>query len=336
MFFIRTKLAQAASLFFVALSAQSAQSTPAAQTGAPASGNYPNRPVRFIIAQLPGGNADIIGRALAEGLVEQFSQPFVIDNRGGASGIIATEMVVRAAPDGHTLLLVGSAFGVNPAVTRKLPYDPLRDLAAISLIATAPNLLVVGPSLPVKSVSDVIAAAKAKPGQLTFASSAPLGSPHLAGELFKLMTGTEMSHVPYKGAAAALIDVISGRVSMSFASMPSAMVHVRSGRLRGIAVTSLKRSKAAPEVPTMAESGLAGFETTAWQGLLAPAGTSARIIATLNAASVKSLQRPLMKERLAADGAEAVGGSPQEFTAYTRNEIAKWTKVVRAAGISVE
>ena len=299
-------------------------------------GTYPGRPVRFIIAQLPGGNADIIGRALAEGLAEQLGQPFVIDNRGGASGIIATELVVRAAPDGHTLLLVGSAFGVNPAVTRKLPFDPLRDLAPISLIATAPNLLVVGLSLPVKSVADLITLAKAKPGQLTFGSSAPLGSPHLAGELFKLMTGTDMSHVPYKGAAAALIDVISGRISMSFASMPSAIVHVRSGRLRGIAVTSLRRSKAVPELPTLAESGLAGFETTAWQGFLAPAGTPERIITTLNTASLKSLQRPLMKERLAADGAEPVGSSPQEFAVYTRNEIEKWRKVVRAAGISVE
>ena len=310
--------------------------TNAAQTAAPLASPYPNRPVRFIIAQLPGGNADIIGRALAEGLVETLGQQFVIDNRGGASGIIATEMVVRAAPDGHTLLLVGSAFGVNPAVTRKLPYDPLRDLAAISLVATAPNLLVVGSSLPIKSVAELIAAAKAKPGQLTFGSSAPLGSPHLAGELFKMMTGTDMAHVPYKGAAAALIDVISGRISMSFASMPSAMVHVRSGRLRGIAVTSLKRSKTLPELPTIAESGLPGFETSAWQGFLAPAGTPPHVIAALNAAAAKSMHRPIMKERLAADGAEAVASSPQEFSTYARNEIAKWTKVVRVAGITVE
>ncbi len=330
MHFGLSKLAHGASLFFVAMA------THAAQTAAPLAGNYPNRPVRFIIAQLPGGNADIIGRALAEGFVETLGQQFVIDNRGGASGIIATEMVVRAAPDGHTLLLVGSAFGVNPAVTRKLPYEPLRDLAAISLVATAPNLLVVGPSLPIKSVAELIAAAKAKPGQLTFGSSAPLGSPHLAGELFKMMTGTDLSHVPYKGAAAALIDVISGRISMSFASMPSAMVHVRSGRLRGIAVTSLKRSKTLADVPTIAESGLPGFETAAWQGFLAPAGTPPNIIATLNAATVKSMQRPIMKERLAADGAEAVASSPREFSAYARNEIAKWTKVVRAAGITVE
>lgn len=327
-----TKLARCASLFFAGLAALAT----AAYGATPVVGTYANRPVRFVIAQLPGGNADIIGRALAESLSEQFNQQFVIDNRGGASGIIATEMVVRAAPDGHTLLLVGSAFGVNPAVTRKLPYDPLRDLAFISLVATAPNLLVVGPSLPIKSVAELIAAAKAKPGQLTFGSSANLGSPHLAGELFKMMTHTDMAHVPYKGAAAALIDVISGRISMSFASMPSAMVHVRSGRLRGIAVTSLKRSKTVPELPTIAESGLPGFETTAWQGFLAPAGTPAHIIAALNAASVKAMHRPLMKERLAADGAEAVASSPQEFIAYTRSEIAKWTKVVRAAGIIVE
>lgn len=303
---------------------------------APVRANYPDRPVRFIIAQLPGGNADIIGRALAEGLSEYLGQPFVIDNRGGASGIIATELTVRAAADGYTLLLVGSTFGVNPAVTRKLPYDPLRDLAPVTLIATAPNLLVVGPSLPIKSVSELIAAAKIKPGQLTFGSSGNLGSPHLAGELFKMLSGTDMSHVPYKGAAAALIDVISGRIAMSFASMPSAMAHVRSGRLRGVAVTSLMRSKAVPDLPTLSESGLPGFETAAWQGLLAPAGTPATIIDKINAMSVRALQRPLMRERLAADGAEGVGSSPQQFWAYVRNEIAKWSKVVRAAGIRVE
>ena len=303
---------------------------------APARANYPDRPVRFIIAQLPGGNADIIGRALAEGLSEYLGQPFVIDNRGGASGIIATELTVRAAADGYTLLLVGSTFGVNPAVTRKLPYDPLRDLSPVTLIATAPNLLVVGPSLPIKSVSELVAAAKAKPGQLTFGSSGNLGSPHLAGELFKMMSGTNMSHVPYKGAAAALIDVISGRIAMSFASMPSAMAHVRSGRLRGVAVTSLVRSKAVPDLPTLSESGLPGFETAAWQGLLAPAGTPSAIEDKINAMSVRALQRPLMGERLAADGAEGVGSSPQQFWAYVRNEIAKWSKVVRAAGIRVE
>lgn len=298
--------------------------------------NYPTRPVRFIVAQVPGGNADIVGRALAEGLGEIFGQQFVVDNRGGASGIIAAEITVRAAPDGHTVLLVGSSFGVNPAVNRKLPYQPERDLAAITLIATAPNLLVVGPALPIKSVSELIAALKARPGHYTFGSSGNLGSPHLAGELFKMMTGTDMSHVPYKGAAAAMVDLMGGRISMSFASMPSAITHVRSGKLRGIAVTTLKRAKAVPDLPTLAESGLPGFETGAWQGFLAPAGTPQTVIDQLNAATQKVLQRPAMVERLAADGSEPVGSTPAAFSQFVRNEVAKWSRVVKAAGIRID
>lgn len=300
------------------------------------SANYPNRPVRFVVAQVPGGNADLVGRALAEGYGDIFNQQFVVDNRGGASGIIAAELTARAAPDGYTILLVGSSFGVNPAASRKLPYDPQRDLAPISLVAIAPNILVVGPALPVKTLAELIAALKAKPGQHTFGSSANLGSPHLAGELFKMMTATEMSHVPYKGAAAAMVDLIAGRISMSFASMPSAIMHVRSGRLRAIAVTSLKRSKALPALPTLAESGLPGFETIAWQGLLAPAGTSPDIIRALNAATVKTLQRAAMLERLAADGSEPVGSPPNELSLHVRNEISKWRKVIHAAGIKVD
>lgn len=301
-----------------------------------ATAGYPTRPVRFIVAQVPGGNADIVGRALAEGLGDAFAQQFVVDNRGGASGIIAAELTVRAAPDGHTVLLVGSSFGVNPAVNRKLPYHPERDLAPITLIATAPNLLVVGPALPVKSVSELIAALKARPGHYTFGSSGNLGSPHLAGELFKMMTGTDMSHVPYKGAAAVMVDLMGGRISMSFASMPSAISHVRSGKLRGLAVTTLKRAKAVAELPTLAESGLAGFETGAWQGLLAPAGTPQDIITQLNAATKKILQRPSMLERLAADGSEAVASTPAEFSQFVRNEVAKWSRVVKAAAIRID
>jgi tripartite-type tricarboxylate transporter receptor subunit TctC len=290
----------------------------------------------MIIAQTAGGNADIIGRALAEGLTEGLGQQVVVDNRGGASGIVATEIAVRAPPDGHTLLLVSSAFGVNPSVFRKLPYDAQRDLAPVTQVAYAPNILVVGPALAVKSVAELAQAAKAQPGKLTFGSSGTLGSPHLAGELFKLMAGVEMVHIPYKGAAAALVDLISGRISMSFASMPSAIPHVRSGRLRALAVTGVKRSAAVPDLPTVAESGYPGFETSAWQGLLVPAGTPRAIIERLHAESARALHRPLMRDRLAADGAEAVGSTPAAFADYVRNEIAKWAKVVRAAGLTAE
>ncbi|MCE9640888.1 MAG: tripartite tricarboxylate transporter substrate binding protein [Betaproteobacteria bacterium] len=297
---------------------------------------YPDRPIRLIVAQSPGGNADIIGRALAEGLGERLGQTVVVDNRGGASGIIAIELVVRAPADGHTLLLVASSFGVNPALNRKLPYDQQRDLAPITLVATAPNILVVGPALQIKSVADLIQVAKSKPGQLTFGSSGNLGSPHLAGELFKLMTGVDMVHVPYKGAAASLTDLIAGRISLSFASLPSAVGHVKSGRLRALAVTSEKRFSLTPDLPTVAESGLPGFETSAWQGLLAPAKTSRAIVNRINAESASSVNSPAMRNLLAANGAEGVGNSPEAFSAFVQAQIAKWTKVVRAAGIQAE
>jgi tripartite-type tricarboxylate transporter receptor subunit TctC len=297
---------------------------------------YPERPVRLIVAQAPGGNADIIGRALAEGLSERLGQPVVVDNRGGASGIIAIELVVKAQPDGHTLLLVASSFGVNPALDRKLPFDQQRDLAPITLVATAPNILVVGPALQIRSVEELIQVAKSKPGQLTFGSSGNLGSPHLAGELFKLMTGVNMVHVPYKGAAASLTDLIAGRISLSFASLPSAIGHVRSGRLRALAVTSEKRFSLVPELPAIAELGLPGFETSAWQGLLAPAGTPRAIIDRINADAAVAVKSTSIRNLLAANGAEGVGNTPDAFAAFVRAQITKWTKVVRAAGIKAE
>jgi tripartite-type tricarboxylate transporter receptor subunit TctC len=297
-------------------------------------GQYPDRPVRMLIAQAPGGNADIIARALAEGLGERLRQTVVADNRGGASGIIATELTVRAAPDGYTILLVPSSFGVNPAVNTKLPYDQLRDLAPITMVASAPNVLVVGPALPIKSVADLIKAAKANPGKLTFGSSGNLGSPHLAGELFKLMTGTDMIHVPYKGAASAMIDLVGGRISLSFASLPSAIAHIRSGRLTAIAVTSEKRFPLTPDLPTVAESGLPGFETTAWQGLVAPARTPPAIIKRLNAESINVLKQPAMRERMTQNGAVAVGSTPEELWVFARSQIEKWGKVIKAAGIT--
>lgn len=305
-----------------------------AATAAQSARAYPERPIRLLIAQAPGGNADIIARALADGLAERLGQSIVADNRPGASGIIATETTVRAAPDGYTILLVPSSFGVNPAVTRKLPYDQLRDLTPITLVASAPNVLVVGPALPIKSVADLVKAAKANPGKLTYGSSGNLGSPHLAGELFELMTGTDMVHVPYKGAATAMVDLIGGRISLSFASLPSAISHIRGGRLTAIAVTSEKRFPLMPDLPTVSESGLPGFETTAWQGLVAPAKTPPAVIKRLNAESIYVLNQPLMRERLTQNGAVAVGSTPEELWAFARAQIEKWGKVVKAAGIT--
>lgn len=297
-------------------------------------GVYPERPIRLLIAQAAGGNADIIARALAEGLSERLGQNVVPDNRPGASGIIATELAVRAAPDGYTILLVPSSFGVNPAANRKLPYDQLRDLTPITLVASAPNVLVVGPALPIKSVADLIKAAKANPGKLTYGSSGNLGSPHLAGELFELMTGTDMVHVPYKGAAAGLVDLIGGRISLTFASLPSAIAHIRAGRLHAIAVTSEKRFPLTPDLPTMSESGLPGFETTAWQGLVAPARTSPAIIKRLNAEAVAVINQPAMRDRMIQNGAIPVGSTPEELWAFARAQIEKWGKVIKAAGIT--
>lgn len=307
--------------------------TPASAAQTTRSG-YPERPIRLLIAQAPGGNADIIARALADGLAERLGQSIVADNRPGASGIIATETTVRAAPDGYTILLVPSSFGVNPAVMRKLPYDQLRDLAPITMVASAPNVLVVGPALPIKSVADLVKAAKANPGKLTYGSSGNLGSPHLAGELFELMTGTDMVHVPYKGAATAMVDLIGGRISLSFASLPSAISHIRGGRLHAIAVTSEKRFPLTPDLPTVSESGLPGFETTAWQGLVAPAKTPPAVIKRLNAESIYVLNQPLMRERLTQNGAVAVGSTPEELWTFARAQIEKWGKVVKAAGIT--
>lgn len=305
-----------------------------AQAAQPSSGKYPDRPIRLIIAQAPGGNADIIARALAEGMAERLGQNMVPDNRPGASGIIATELAVRAAPDGYTILLVPSSFGVNPAANRKLPYDQLRDLAPITHVASAPNVLVVGPALPIKSVADLIKAAKASPGKLTYGSSGNLGSPHLAGELFELMTSTDMVHVPYKGAATAMIDLIGGRISLSFASLPSAIAHIRAGRLHPIAVTSDRRFPMLPDLPTLSESGLPGFETSAWQGLVAPARTPPAIINRLNADAVAVINQPAMRERMVQNGAIPIGSTPEALWDFARKQIEKWGKVIKAAGIT--
>jgi tripartite-type tricarboxylate transporter receptor subunit TctC len=297
---------------------------------------YPTRPVRFIVAQTPGGNADFVGRIVAESLSKRFGQQFVVDNRAGASGIIAAETTVKAPPDGHTLLLATTSFGVNPGLYTKLPYDSLTDLAPITHISYAPQILVVTPSLKVQSVKDLIALARTKPGELNYGVSSIAGATQLAAELFNLMARVKMTQIPYKGAPAMLVDLIGGRIELAFATMPSAMGQVRTGKLRAIATTGARRSPLVPDLPTIAESGLPGYEMVAWQGLFAPRATPASLIQFINREVVAIVNQPEVRKHLAAEGGEAVGNSPDEFARWLKAEIAKWTRVVKEANIRAE
>ena len=297
---------------------------------------YPSRPVRIIVPTSVGSAADTLARTLAPPLAERLGQPVVVDNRAGAAAVIGAEAVARAAPDGHTLLIGLPALAINPSIYRKLPYDVLRDFAPITRATSQPNLLVVHPSLPAKSVKELIALAKARPGELVFASSGIGAGSHLTMELFLLMTGTRMLHVPYKGPAPGVIDLISGRVSVMSPSTVATLPHVRSGRLRALGVTTLRRAVGLPDVPTVAEAGVPGYESVSWFGLVAPAGTPKDVISRLHQEAVAILRAPEVGERLARDGTEVVAGAPDEFDAYIRAEIVKWAKVVKAAGIKVE
>lgn len=310
-----------------------AMSTMAAQTAA----GYPNRPVRFVVAQAAGGNADFVARMVAGELAKKLGQQFVVDNRsGGGGGVLAAELVAKANPDGYTMLLVGSSFGVNPSLYKKLPYDSERDLAPVTLASTASQILVVNPSLPVQTVPDLIRLAQAKPGELNFGSSGNGGGPHLAGELFNLMAKTRMTHIPYKGASGSILDLLSGRIQVVFATMPSVMSHVRAGKLRGVAVTSLERSQLLPELPTISESGLKGFQSGTWQGIFVPRGTPEPVVKLLNREIVDIVRTPEVRRRFEVEGGVPVGNSPQEFAVWLRAEIAKWAKVVKAANIALE
>lgn len=297
---------------------------------------YPRRPVRFIVAQTPGGSADFVGRIIAEALGKRLGQQFVVDNRPGASGIIAGEITVNAPPDGYTLLLATTSFGVNPALHKKLPYDSLNDLAPITQLAYAPMVLVVSPALRVQSVKDLASLARAKPGALNYGTSSIGGATQLAAELFNLTAKVKMTMISYKGAPAMLVDLMGGRIDLSFASMPSAMAHIRSGKLRGVAVTSLKRSAQLPDLPTVAENGLPGYEMVAWQGLFAPKATPRPLLQMLNREVAAIVQQPEAKKQLSAEGGEPVANSSEEFAKWVRLEIAKWMTVVKEANIRVE
>ena len=291
----------------------------------------------MIVAFPPGGGTDIVARMLAPRLGEALGQSVLVENRGGASGNIGTELAARAAPDGYTILMGNVApNAINVSLFRNLPFDPVADFVPVSLVASTPNILVVHPSIPARTVKEVIALAKAKPGTLNFASAGVGSSSHLAGELFRILAGADIVHVPYKGAGPAMVDVLSGQVQLYFATMPAAMSHVKSGKLAPVAVTSSRRSQALPDLPTTAEAGVPGYEASTWYGVLAPTHTPAAVIARLHENIVKILAVPETRARLADQGFEPAGNSPEEFGAYIKSEIAKWGKVIGDAGIRPE
>lgn len=297
---------------------------------------FPSRPVRLVVPYSAGGGADTTARLIAPKLQEALGQTVVIDNKPGAGGTIGDDFVAKSAPDGHTLLIGAFAHAVNPSLMARMPFRTPDDFAPVSLLVTVPELLVVTPSFAAKTVADLVAMAKAEPGKLSYGSSGNGSAQHLAAELFKMRTGTDIQHVPYKGGALAVADVAAGHVPFYFGNMSAALPQVRAGRVRALAVTSPQRSPAAPEIPTMAESGVSGCEISEWNALLAPAGTPPSVIDRLNADLVKILRDDDIKARFADLGAQTIGSTPTELAAFLRGEQAKWAEVVRAAGIKIE
>ena len=322
------------SRYAVLLTSLVALALPAAQ--ALAQKSYPNKAIRMIVPFAPGGSNDIMGRLVAAKLTESMGQQVVVDNRPGASGIVGTDLAAKAAPDGYTVLVMSLTFTVNPSIRSKLPYDTEKDLVPVTLIASAPLILVVHPSLPVKSVKEFIAYAKANPGKLNFGSGGPGSTPHLAGEMLKTMARLEMTHVPYKGGGPALADLLCGQIQLMLENIPSTLPFVKSGKLRVLAVTSKKRSPTVPDVPTLDEAALKGYELTGWNGLFVPRGTPRAIVNQLHAETVKALAAPDVKERLAAMSAEPGGESPEKFAVFIKAEITKWAKIAKEAGLKVE
>ncbi len=307
----------------------------AACCGLAAAQNYPAKTVRMVVGYPPGGPTDLLARIVSQKLTESWGQQVIVDNRPGASGMIGAELTVRAAPDGYTLLMVPVTYAVTPSLYPKMTYDAAKDLAPVAQVAAAPFMLVVHPTVPVRTVKDLIALARSKPGQLNYASASTGGMPHLAGELFNTMAGVKMVHIPYKGAAPATVDLVSGQVSLMFNNMLSAMPHVKNQRLRAVAVTSARRSAAIPELPTIAET-VKGYEASGWYAALAPAATPRELIAKINNEMNRIMKMPEVTQRLAGDGVEAVGTTPEQFGSYLRSEIAKWGKVVKASGATAD
>jgi tripartite-type tricarboxylate transporter receptor subunit TctC len=303
---------------------------------AAAQGDYPNRPVRLVVPTAAGGSTDIVARMIVHGLSEKLGKQVVVENRPGAGTLIGGEVVAKAKPDGYTLLMGVSTLALNPAIYKKMPYDAIRDFAPITQAAIIPNLIIVHPSVPARNVKEIIALAKARPGEMLYASGGVGTNPHLTMELFASMAQIRMVHVPYKGGAPGMTAVISGEAALMAQGIAASVPHVRAGKLRALGVTSAKRVSATPDVPTIAESGLPGYESVQWPGVLAPAGTPPEIVSRLHTEIVAVLRAPETRTRLVADGAEVVANTPEEFGAFIRAETAKWAKVVKAAGIRAE
>lgn len=301
-----------------------------------AQADYPTKPIRFLVGQAPGGATDIVARLVANKLQEPLGQNVIVENRTGAAGSLAAAAVAKSPPDGYTVLVVSSSYSINPSLYANLPFDPQKDLAAVSLLAEAPFLLVVHPSVPAKSVKDLIGLAKSQPTKLTYGSGGQGSSGHLAGVLFETGANVKLTHVPYKGAGQALVDVVAGQITFMFASVLSATPLIKQGRIRLLGVTSTKRSRALPQAPTIAEAGVPGYSTTTWYGLLAPAGTRQPVIERLSAAAQKVVTSADVRERMSSDGAEPIGSNPSVFRQHIAAEIAKWRKVVESTGVKSE
>jgi len=305
-------------------------------TGLAQAESYPNKPVRIIVPYPPGGFNDTLARTLGQKLTEQWGQPVIVDNRPGGGTTIGTNLAAKAAPDGYTLLIVSFAFAVNPALYATLPYDTGKDFVPIVLAATTPNLLVVNPALQVKSVKELIALAKSAPGKLNYASAGNGSSNHLSMELFKSLTSVDMVHVPYKGSAPAVTDLIGGQVDLMFDNVPNVLQQVKAGKLRALAVSSKERSPSIKELPSVAESGVPGFDVSVWFGVVAPAGTPQSVIAKLNAEINQILKRPEVVELFQAQGVKPIGGTPEAFSVFLRAQMTKWAKVVKESGAKAE
>ncbi len=298
---------------------------------------WPSKPIKWVVPFAPGGTTDILARTVGEKLALALGQPVIIENKPGAGGGVGAEYTAKAAPDGYTIMGgTISTHAINASLYKDLPYDPVKDFVAITLIARVPNMLVVNTAVPAKDVKELIALLKANPNKYSFASSGNGTSQHLSGELFKSMSGTEMQHIPYKGSPPALQDVMGGQVTMTFDNITTAWTLAKAGKLRALAVTTAKRSSIAPDVPTLAESGLPGFEVGSWQGVFAPAGTPPAIVKRLNAEIVKALNLPDVREKLGGLGAEIVADSPEEFSALVKAEVVKWADVVKKSGAKVD
>ena len=297
---------------------------------------YPSRPLKFILPFPPGGGTDILGRVIAERLSASLGQPVVTENRGGAGGNVGAEAAAHSAPDGYTIVLVAPSLAISPSLYSKLNYDPVKDLAPIGLVATVPNVMITHPAVEAKNLQEFIALARSRPGAMNYGSGGAGTSNHLAGELFNIVTGTKLVHVPYKGVNLAMQGVLAGEIQLVFIGIPAALPHIKAGKLRALALVAPQRSPALPEVPTVAEAGLKDFEVTTWYGIMTPSGTPRPIVSRLNAELVKIMHTPDVKERLAGMATDPLTSTPEEFAAYLRQEIAKWGEVVRKANLKAD